>query len=221
MDEGTKNGYRRFFKEEVTVYGVKTAVVGKIAAKYFPQVKPLGKIGVFALCEDLLKSNYQEEAFIAFNWSYRFCTEYETDDFAIFERWLTHYVNDWAKCDTLCNHSIGALVDKFPQFIDNLKQWARSDNRWLRRAAAVTLIIPAKQGKFLKDIFEIADIMLKDSDDLVQKGYGWLLKDASKKHMQEVFDYVMGNRQGMPRTALRYSIERMPAQLKQQAMQKA
>ena len=220
VDEKTKSSAQRFFKEEVAFYGVNTAVVIKIAKKYFPQVKPLGKKAIFALCEKLLKSDYIEEAFIAFEWSYRLRDEYEAEDFAVFENWLVRYVNNWAKCDTLCNHTIASLVEKYPQFLANLKQWAKSENRWLRRASAVTLIIPAKEGKFLTDIIEIADTLLIDKDDMVQKGYGWLLKDASIKHQKEIFDYVMKNKQIMPRTALRYAIERMPADLKQRAMAK-
>ena len=118
---------------------------------------------------------------IACDWSYRFHSEYEPDDFYTFEKWLKNYVSNWAACDTLCNHTIGAIVEQYPQFLENLKHWARSENRWVKRGAAVTLIIPAKRGKFLKDIFEIADILLLDKDDLVQKGYGWLLKDAAIK----------------------------------------
>jgi len=83
------------------------------------------------------------------------------------------------------------------------------------------LIIPARQGKFLKDIFEIADILLLDEDDLVQKGYGWMLKAASQAHQQEVFDYVVRNKKTMPRTALRYAIEKMPKDLRLQAMSKS
>ena len=56
----------------------------------------------------------------------------------------------------------------------------------MRRAAAVTLILPARKGKFLEDIFEIADSLLLDTDDLVQKGYGWMLKEASKKHQKQL-----------------------------------
>ncbi len=219
-DEKTKSNYKRFFKEDVIFYGVSNPKAAKIAAKYYPQVKPLGKKEVFRLCEELLKSDYSEEAFIACEWSYRLHTLYEADDFFIFEGWLKKYINNWAKCDTFCNHTVGSLVDKYPQYLENLKQWAKSNNRWLRRAAAVTLIIPAKQGKFLKDIIEIADMLLTDADDLVQKGYGWLLKDASKKHMNEIFNYVMKNKKFMPRTALRYAIERMPVELKQKAMAK-
>ncbi len=220
VDEKTKSTFQRYFKEGVVAYGVKTGLVNKIAAKYYPLVKPLGKKAIFRLCEELLKSNYQEEAVIVCEWSYRLHNIYEPDDFFIFEDWLKKYVNNWAKCDTLCNHSVGSLVDKYPQYLQNLKQWAKSSNRWLRRAAAVTLIIPAKQGKFLKDILDIADILLKDNDDLVQKGYGWLLKDASKKHQDKIFEYVMKNKKVMPRTALRYAIERMPGELKQKVMVK-
>jgi len=84
----------------------------------------------------------------------------------------------------------------------------------------VTLIIPARHGKFLTDIFKIADALLVDKDDLVQKGYGWMLKAASEAHQKDVFDFVMKNKSNMPRTALRYAIEKMPAEFKRQAMEK-
>ncbi len=95
-----------------------------------------------------------------------------------------------------------------------------SPNRWVRRAAAVSLIIPAKNGKFLRDVFQIADILLLDKDDMVQKGYGWMLKVASQAHQQEVFRYVLTHKAAMPRTALRYAIEKMPKELKKKAMEK-
>ena len=220
VDEKTKSSYHRVFKEAVTFYGVNNSLVNKIALKYYPQVKDLGKKEILRLCEELLKSDYSEEAFIACDWSYHLRNLYEPDDFFIFEDWLKKYINNWAKCDTLCNHTVGSFIEKYPQYLQNLKQWAKSNNRWLRRASAVTLIIPAKQGKFLKDIFEIADTLLTDDDDLVQKGYGWLLKDASIKHLKEIFGYVMKNKKNMPRTALRYAIERMPPELKSKAMAK-
>jgi 3-methyladenine DNA glycosylase AlkD len=219
-DEKTRSTYERFFKEQVTYYGVKNSIVGKIARQYFPEIKSLGKKGVFNLCEELLNSGYTEEAFIAFAWAYRLNKEYEPDDFTTFERWVNKYVSNWATCDTLCNHTVGAIVDKNPQLIENLKRWALSDNRWVKRAAAVTLIIPARQGKFLSDIFEIANTLLTDRDDLVQKGYGWMLKEASVKHQNEVFEYTIKNKKIMPRTALRYAIEKMPPDLKRRAMEK-
>ena len=89
-----------------------------------------------------------------------------------------------------------------------------------RRASAVSLIIPARKGLYLDTIFEIADSLLPDKDDLVQKGYGWMLKAASELHQQEVFDYVMKKKSIMPRTSLRYAIEKMPENLKILAMEK-
>src|SRR4030042_230337 len=160
VDEKTQADYQRVFKEKVTCYGVKTSLVSKIAGRYFQEVKTLGKEKIFQLCEELLKSGYNEEAFIAFEWSYRLRNQYEKEDFFLFEDWLKKYLNNWAKCDTLCNHTIGAIIEKNPQFLVNLKHLAQSENRWLRRAAGGTLIIPAKQGKFLKDILKLSDILL-------------------------------------------------------------
>jgi len=200
-DEHTRQSGQRFFKESVDIYGVKTALVSKIAKESFKSIKDKSKADIFNLCEELWRSGYMEESFIACNWSYFIYKQYEPGDFAVFEKWVNEYVSNWASCDTLCNHSIGAFIEMYPQYLSNLKVWAKSENRWVRRASAVSLIIPAKQGKFLKDIFEIADILLLDHDDLVRKGYGWMLKEASRKNQKEVFDYVMKNKATMPRTA--------------------
>lgn len=133
---------------------------------------------------------------------------------------MGQYVSNWASCDTLCNHTVGGFLEDYPQFIPRLRDWARSENRWLRRAAAVSLIVPARRGLFLEDIFAIADILLMDEDDLVRKGYGWMLKAASQAHLNEVFDFVMKHKTIMPRTALRYAIEKMPEEMRKRAMEK-
>ncbi len=220
VDEKTRESAKRFFKEEVKFHGVKSALVKKIAAKYFRKIKQRDKNEIFSLCENLLQAGYGEEAFIAFEWSYSLRRAYEPEDFLVFERWVDQYVDNWAKCDTLCNHTIGSFVEVYPEFIERLAVWARSENRWLRRASAVTLILPARKGDFLKEVFEISDILLEDRDDMVQKGYGWMLKEASKKHQAEVFDYVMKWKAKMPRTALRYAIEKMPVEMKRKAMER-
>jgi 3-methyladenine DNA glycosylase AlkD len=68
-DEKTKESASRFFKEEVKFYGVKSAVVRKIAEKYFREIKTKEKMEIFSLCERLLESNYGEEAAVAFEWA--------------------------------------------------------------------------------------------------------------------------------------------------------
>lgn len=218
-DEKSKNSFQRFFKEKVKIYGVKTAVISKIGKEYFSAVKELGKKKLFLICEEMFRSGYCEEAWMAASWLHKF-GNYEKSDFPVYERWIDKYIDNWAKCDTLCNHAVGEFIEKYPSYISKLKIWAKSKNLWMRRAAAVTLIIPAKRGMFLKEVFEIADILLLDKEDMVQKGYGWMLKEASRKHEKQVFNYVMRHKKVMPRTALRYAIEKMPKELKVKAMAK-
>ena len=129
-------------------------------------------------------------------------------------------MNNWAKCDTFCNHTVGGLVEKHPESVGEVKSWAESENRWLRRAAAVSLIVPAKKGLFLQEALEISNMLLNDEDDMVQKGYGWLLKEESRKHPKEVLSYVLRNKKTMRRTALRYAIELMPKDVRKEALKK-
>lgn len=219
-DDKTREMSQRFFKEEIKCYGVKMPVVHKISKEFFKHIQEGTREEVFQLCEKLWQSGYLEESIIACNWSYYMREKYIPVDFRIFEKWINSYVNNWASCDTFCNHTIGEFIQIYPEYINELKQFASSENRWLRRAAAVSLIIPARRGKFLKDIFEIAGTLLLDKDDLVQKGYGWMLKAASEPHQKEVFEFVQQKKVLMPRTALRYAIEKMPTELKRLAMAK-
>lgn len=220
IDEKTLATSQNFFKEKIKLYGVKVPTVNKISREYFKLIDCKTKSEIVELCEILWQSGFIEESFIACNWSYYIHEKYEPEDFQLFEKWITNYVNNWATCDTLCNHTIGEFIEMFPEYIVMLKDLARSHNRWLRRASSVTLIIPARKGKFLNEILEIADILLLDKDDLVQKGYGWMLKAASEANQQEIVDYVIKNKSIMPRTALRYAIEKMPKELKIKAMER-
>jgi 3-methyladenine DNA glycosylase AlkD len=219
-DEKTQQSGPKFFKEEVKLYGVKAAAVGAIGKKHFASIKDKDKGEIFDLCEELWRSGYMEESWIACNWSYAVRKQYEEKDLEVFSHWLESYVSNRASCDTLCNHTIGTFMVMYPHKVTELKKWARSENRWVRRGSAVTLIVPARKGKFLSDIFEIAEIMLLDKDDLVQKGYGWVLKAASESHQEPVFEFVIKHKAVMPRTALRYAIEKMPKELKEEAMKR-
>lgn len=220
VKEKTKMDFQRYFKEKVKFYGVSLQTADKIAKKYFKDLKEYNKKDIFDLCEELFKTNICEESWIAANWSYWINKDYSPSDFPVFEKWVNKYVTNWATCDTLCNHTIGTFIEKYPEFIKKLKTWTNSKNRWVKRAAAVTLILPARQGRFLKEIFKIADNLLLDPDNLVQKGYGWMLKEASKAHQKEVYDYVMSKKKIMPSVALRYAIEKLPTNLRKKAMEK-
>jgi 3-methyladenine DNA glycosylase AlkD len=219
-DPDIRKTSQRFFKDAITCYGIKTATVMAIAKKYWKEVKARPKPEIFALCEELYQSGYLEESFIVSNWANALSGRYERDDLVVFRRWIDTYITNWASCDGFCNHTMGDFIEQYPEYVDELKRWTKSENRWMRRAAAVSLIVPAKHGKFLNESIEIADLLLTDGDDMVQKGYGWLLKEASRKHTDKVFSYVMKNKKAMPRTALRYAIELMPKELKAEAMKK-
>ena len=211
---------RRFFKEEISCYGIKTATVIAIAKTYWKEVRSQDKKEIFELCEELYRSGMMEEAFIVSNWVPNLADRFGPEDFPVFQHWIDTFITNWATCDSLCNHAVGDFIVKYPEFIEELKHWTQSQNRWMRRASAVSLIIPAKHGKFIEDVIGIASLLLTDPDDMVQKGYGWLLKEASRKHTSEVFAFVMENKKQMPRTALRYAIELMPIDLKVKAMKK-
>ncbi|MFZ2286309.1 MAG: DNA alkylation repair protein [Bacteroidales bacterium] len=219
-DEKTRETGLRFFREEVNLYGIGAKTVSEIARSNWALIKQRPKHEILSLCDSLWQSGRMEETFAACMWSEKLASRLAPDDFKTLESWVHNYVNNWASCDTLCNHTVGDFIQKYPEFISELKKWAGSENRWVRRAAAVSLIIPARKGKFLAEIFEIAEILLPDKDDMVQKGYGWMLKEASKPFQKEVFDFVIRNKSVMPRTALRYAIEKMPPYLRAKAMTK-
>lgn len=219
-DEKVREISKRFFKEPIDCYGMKSAVMDKISKKHYALLKDISKKELFSYCETLWESGKYEECIIACMWSFNIKNRYEIDDFDLFKRWIDQYITNWATCDTFCNHNMGDLILKFPELLPKLKQFTTSNNRWMKRAAAVSLIVPARKGLFLNDMFEIATILLTDPDDMVQKGYGWMLKVASQTYQKEVFDFVIKNKSVMPRTALRYAIEKMPDDLKKQAMAK-
>jgi 3-methyladenine DNA glycosylase AlkD len=220
VDPIYKVGATRFFKEQVKLYGVRVPRVRKIAANYAADLKQVPLQELFPLCEQLLKTGYMEDATIALALVYKRRTNLVVDDSKVVGRWLSAYVSNWATCDDLSVHIFGYCIERFPEMLSMVRTWVTSDNRWVRRAAAVSLILPARKGNNFDDVLYIADKLLHDQDDLVQKGCGWMLKEAAKRHQQEVIAYIEKHRKTMPRTMLRYAIELMPREVKQQLMRK-
>ncbi len=218
IDQKYKQSEARLFKESRKVYGVSTPIVRNIGKKYWKEIKNKNKENVFRLSEELLSSGYHEPLIIAFQWASTCRKQYEKSDFGIFEKWLGKYVNNWSSCDDFCGGPLGSLVSDFPELLPQVFQWTKSKNRWIRRASSVCLIYSLRRGKCLEEAFKTADNLLLDQDDLVQKGYGWMLKEASNKFQKEVFEYVMRNKKNMTRIALRYAIEKLPDGMKKQAM---
>jgi 3-methyladenine DNA glycosylase AlkD len=217
-DPAHRDGARRFFKETVRPLGVRSHELNALSARHWRTAKALAPAELLALCDSLWDSGVFEEASVACKWCVRALPTLGVDAFATFERWLATRVDNWAHCDDLASHCVGGLLVLFPQTIERTLPWLTSPNRWLRRAGAVCCVMPARHGLYLHHEFRVADVLLHDEDDLVRKGYGWMLKEASKAWPREVLEFVLARREVMPRVALRYAIELMPPEWKQQAM---
>jgi 3-methyladenine DNA glycosylase AlkD len=218
VDPEYRVSVQRFFKEPVKLYGVRTPEWRRICAKFWGRVKGLPKSEVFALCEELLALRNGEERGVAFNWAYRLRAQLVPADFRRLERWLKEYVSNWGACDSICCGPLGVFLLDHPEFLPKVRRWAGSKSRWLRRASAVAHIIPNRNGIAVDSAYKVAEILLEDGDDMVQKGYGWMLKELANKRPRDVFDFVMERKDRMPRTALRYAIEKMPPAWKKRAM---
>jgi len=219
VDTKYKIGAARYSKEPVKMLGVRAADVRALAKDYYPQVKGLPKGEFFETCESLIKQGHFEEIAIAFDWTWRRRKQLDITDFDRLETWIERFVSNWGSCDDLCCHAIGYMLEQYPELIDRPLRWAKSPNRWFRRAAAVSLIYPARREVLVDEAFQVADILISDEDDLVRKGYGWLLKEISRKNPRRVFDYVVLNVSRMPRVAFRYAIEKLPKEMRKKAME--
>jgi len=217
-DPAHRDGLRAFFKETIQPLGVRSRDLNAVVARHWHAAKALEPQALLPLCDTLWASGVFEEASLACKWCARALPVLGLDAFDTFERWLATRVDNWAHCDDLSSHCVGGLLALYPEAIERTVPWLISPNRWLRRGAAVCCVLPAKHGLYLHHVFRVAEVLLEDEDDLVRKGYGWLLKEASRAWPREVLEFVLPRRARMPRVALRYAIELLPPEWRKQAM---
>ena len=210
----------QFEKDKTPNLVVRASIVHSIAKNHFRTIKALDKIEILEACDALLSFESSDTNVVAVDWAVFVRRQYDTNDLPRFERWLKEYVRGWGMCDALCCGPLGMLISDFPELAPRARKWTTSRNLWFRRAAAVSLIPSVRNKKSFELAIEIANALLLDAEDYVQKGYGWLLKEASKKYQEEVFEFVLERKDRMPRTALRYAIEKMPQAMRQEAMQR-
>jgi len=212
---------QRYFKKPIKYLGVRSPDIRKIVKNTCPT---LPKQNFLDLCADLLKLEEYEYSIVAFQWAYLRKEDFDKSDFSIFEKWLHEYVTNWGLCDSYVPYLLNYFLVRYPSLMKNVKKWTLSENSLVRRASAVVFLRDSGGVKptlqELKDILWVAISLQEDEDDLVQKGCGWLLKNASMEHQQEVFEFVMQNKHKMKKTVLRYAIEKMPQELKKKAMEK-
>jgi 3-methyladenine DNA glycosylase AlkD len=97
-----------------------------------------------------------------------------------------------------------------PELAARLRVWSRDRNMWVRRASIVGLIPLARRGHSLDLVYEIAKRLHVDQEDLIQKAVGWALREAGKTDPARLERHLRANGAAIPRTTLRYAIERFP-----------
>lgn len=197
----------------------RTGDVRKISAKVYKQIKHLDLDEVLDICEGLLEERKWAYGVIAYDNAFRQKDHYTIETFDRFEHWLFAYVRDWNDCDDFGTHALGALLLKFEGLYPKVLKWCDHKDFWVRRMAAVVLIYPVYKGGS-KDLnpFTIADRLLTDDHYLVLKGYGWLLKVYGMFNPKEVEDYIIKNKDEMPRVAFRYAIEKLEPDVRKKLM---
>ena len=129
----------------------------------------------------------------------------------VFKRWLAENRSaNWATTDALCGMAIGPLLVDRPALAARMRAWSRDRNMWVRRASAVALIPSVRRGLALDLGYEVAARLHADREDLIQKAVGWMLREAGKTDPARLARYLLSEGARIPRTSLRYAIERFP-----------
>jgi 3-methyladenine DNA glycosylase AlkD len=126
----------------------------------------------------------------------------------------TDRINNWDIVDTSCRLIVGQYAVDHPERTDDIRRLAKSDDIWERRIAMVSTwqFIRLKQ---LDLTFEIAGQLLGDTHDLIHKAVGWMLREAGKRDADRLRGFLVEHAGRMPRTALRYAIERFDPEERQ------
>jgi 3-methyladenine DNA glycosylase AlkD len=209
-DERVAEASRWFFKTKPGDYGhgdrflgIRVPTLRKIAREF--RAAPLSA----ALA--LLRSPFHEERLLALLMlvdRYRHGTPEERQ--RIYERYLEHvpkHVNNWDLVDSSAPYIVGAHL--LERRRDVLYELARSPHLWRRRVAIIATFWFIRRGQFA-DTLAIAEILLDDREDLIHKAAGWMLREVGNRDRALAEAFVRRHASRMPRTMLRYAIEKYP-----------
>jgi 3-methyladenine DNA glycosylase AlkD len=160
----------------------------------------------------LIVDNYLETKSVGIEVMARYRRAFEPRLLRVWKRWLADgHSSNWATTDAICGSLIGPLLVRHPSLVARVAGWNRDRNMWVRRASAVGLIPSLRRGVRLELAYEVAARLHADNEDLIQKAVGWMLREAGKADMRSLERYLRVNGPAIPRTTLRYAIERFPA----------
>jgi len=200
---------QRFFKTGPGQYGegdiflgIRVPIVRKLAKEY--------KDIPFKEVLFLLKSPYHEiRLFALISMINAFEKGDETIQGKIYKLYLanTRHINNWDLVDLSAPDIVGAYL--FTKSRRPLYQLAKSKSLWERRIAVLATFYFIKNNQF-DDCLKLAEILLKDKEDLIHKAVGWMLRETGKRDEEIAEAFLQKHYRTMPRTMLRYAIERLP-----------
>ena len=164
-----------------------------------------------AFANALISDRYLEVKGVGIEVLARYRREFTPDLLPVWKRWLAkNYSANWATTDAICGLLIGPLLVEHPRLVKLMPTWSRDTNMWVRRASAVALIPTVRRGLALDVAYEVARRLHADREDLLQKAVGWMLREAGKVDDVRLERYLRANGPSIPRTTVRYAIERFP-----------
>ena len=211
---------QRFFKHQVSSRGWYTGELRKVAVRFRRRI--LAEYGLPFLLEvadHLFRGKVLEEKVFAVVMLQGIVGNFGKSEFKLFESWLDR-VNTWADHDALVHYLLGPMIARDESLLVRAPRWAKSKDRWHRRAAAVGLIHSTRQHKSFDRIQLITEMLLADDDDMVQKGLGWLLREAAKFNPEQTVAYLMKIRERAPRLVLRTACETLPEEVRERVLAK-
>jgi 3-methyladenine DNA glycosylase AlkD len=207
-------GVQWFFKDKIKSHGWYTADLRRAARSFRREIrKEFGLDFVLAVADELFSGTVLEEKVVAVFLLENLDPEFGDREFMRFESWLDR-ISSWADHDALVHDLIAPMMACSPARVKNVFRWAKSPNRWHRRAACVALIRGTRAKMFFPEITKLSNSLLTDEDDMVQKGLGWLLRETAKFNAKRTVPYLTKIRQRAPRLVLRTACETLPAATK-------
>jgi 3-methyladenine DNA glycosylase AlkD len=202
--------YQWFFKTGKGEYGEGDVFIG-VTMPLLRRVSRTYKDADEKTILALLHSQIHEERMLALCiWVLQFEGGDDTTRKHIYSQYLKHrrYINNWDLVDVSVYKIVGAYLYESPDrsCLDTL---ARSQSMWDRRIAIVATMFFIRQGQF-DDTLQLSTLLLHDTHDLIHKAVGWMLREVGKREEAVLTMFLKQHYTTMPRTMLRYAIERLP-----------
>ena len=202
----------RYFRgpRDLAFYNVGTPAMRALARSIYAANADTWSIDdAMALANALVADRYLEAKSIGIEIVARYKRDFSPRQLPTWKRWLAENRSaNWATTDGICGCLIGPLLVKHPELADGMRAWSRHRNMWVRRASIVGLIPLARRGVALDIAYDVAKTLHRDKEDLVQKAVGWTLREAGKADPARLERYLRANGPSIPRTTVRYAIER-------------